>query len=74
MNFNDLRLRTKSFIPLAALALTMAGVVALGADRLMDITNDASHIIESRDLAAVQARARGSLDRDHTLCRRRRAA
>ena len=27
MNINDLRLRTKSFIPLAVLALTMVGVV-----------------------------------------------
>ena len=74
MNFNDLRLRTKSFIPLAALALTMAGVVALGADRLMDVTTVASHIIESRDLARGETRAGESQDRDHSLCRRRRAA
>ena len=54
MNINDLRLRTKSLIPLTLLALTLAGSVLFGASRLVEISSTASDIIENGDLAGVK--------------------
>jgi methyl-accepting chemotaxis protein len=54
MNINDLRLRTKSFIPLAVLALTVVGIVGFGASRMNAIGNFAADIVENRDVAALK--------------------
>jgi hypothetical protein len=52
MRIDNLKLRTKSLIPLAVMALTVIGMVAFGASRLFNVSNSASEIIEKRDLAA----------------------
>ena len=54
MTINDLRLRTKSLIPLALMALVMLGMVVFDASRLIGVSETASDIIETRDLAAFK--------------------
>jgi len=51
MRIDNLRLRTKSLIPLAIMALTVIGMVTFGASRLVSVGASASDIIEKRDLA-----------------------
>ena len=52
MRIDNLRLRTKSLIPLAVMALTVIGMVAFGASRLVNVSASAGDIIEKRDRAA----------------------
>jgi methyl-accepting chemotaxis protein len=55
MNIDNLKLRTKSLIPLAAMAIVVFAIVAFSAQRLMAISQSASQIIEHRDKAAAYA-------------------
>jgi methyl-accepting chemotaxis protein len=55
MSVDDLRLRTKSMIPLGIMAMTVIAMVAFGAVRLAGVASDASDIIEKRDLAAMKS-------------------
>jgi methyl-accepting chemotaxis protein len=61
MSINDLRLRTKSLIPLAVLALTLAGGVMFGASRLTGISSSASDIIDNREVAAFKLSRAGRM-------------
>ncbi len=54
MSFNNLRLRTKSLIPLGIMAITMLVMVAFGADRLIEVSRSAREIIEQRDAGATK--------------------
>ena len=54
MKFDDLRLRTKSLIPLGIMGLTVIGMVAFGAVRLVGVSRAAGDIIEKRDVAVFQ--------------------
>jgi len=54
MRIDNFKLRTKSLIPLAVMALTVIGMVAFGASRLASVSGDAEEIIAKRDFAAVK--------------------
>ena len=54
MKFDDLRLRTKSLIPLGIMGLTVIGMVTFGAVRLVGVSKAAGDIIEKRDVAVFQ--------------------
>src|ERR1700682_470204 len=54
MSIDDLKLRTKTLIPLAAMALVILAMVSFGALKLIGISDQASEIIEHRDVAASQ--------------------
>ena len=60
MSIDNLRLRTKSLIPLAAMAVVVCAMVVFSAQTLMTVTESASRIIEHRDKAAAYA-ARATL-------------
>jgi hypothetical protein len=51
MRFDDFRLRTKSLIALALMALTVIGMVGFGASRLFSLGTSAGEIVEKRDVA-----------------------
>ena len=53
MKIDNLKLRTKTLMPLIMMALTVLAMVAFGANRLSSVSETASEIIEHRDLAAV---------------------
>jgi methyl-accepting chemotaxis protein len=61
MSIENLRLRTKSLIPLGIMALTVIGMVALGASRLFSVSSAAGEIIEQRDFAAVELARAGRM-------------
>ena len=62
MSFNDLRLRTKTMIPLGLMALTVLAMAALGATQLRSLSADAGDIIEKREVGMLQlARATRSI-------------
>jgi len=61
MSVNDLRLRTKTLIPLGLMALTVVAMVMLGASRLVGVSSNASDIIENRDVAAFDIVKAGRL-------------
>ncbi|HXT07373.1 MAG TPA: methyl-accepting chemotaxis protein [Roseiarcus sp.] len=61
MRIDNLRLRTKSLIPLALMALTVIGMVAFGASRLFNVSSSASEIIEKHGLAAEDIAKAGRL-------------
>jgi methyl-accepting chemotaxis protein len=52
VKIDNLKLRTKVLIPVAAMALVIVGMVGFGAAKLTDISESASEIIEHRDFAA----------------------
>ncbi|MGA2042537.1 MAG: EAL domain-containing protein [Roseiarcus sp.] len=54
MGIDDLKLRTKTLIPLVVMALAGIGMIAFGAFQLVSISGKASEIIERRDLAATK--------------------
>jgi methyl-accepting chemotaxis protein len=54
MRLNDLKLRTKTVIPVAIMGLMLIAMVALGADRLTSISAAASDLIENRDAGALE--------------------
>ena len=54
MTIDNLKLRTKSLIPLVIMALVVVAMVAFGADKLSTISSTATEIIEHRDLAATR--------------------
>ena len=51
MNIDNLKLRTKTLIPLVVMAFVILAMVAFGALNLSSISNKASEIIEHRDMA-----------------------
>jgi methyl-accepting chemotaxis protein len=53
VNFDNLKLRTKTLIPLGVMGLAVVAMVALGAFKLTSVGDNASEIIEHRDLGAV---------------------
>jgi methyl-accepting chemotaxis protein len=53
MNFNNMKLRTKSLLPLGITAATILAMVALGANRLMDVSGMARQLVEHRDIGAL---------------------
>ena len=62
MKIDDLRLRTKTTIPLVLMGLMALGVIAYGAAKLASVSSAASEIIEQRDAAAVRiSRARADI-------------
>jgi len=62
MSINDLKLRTKSLIPLALMALTVLAMVGFGATKLIGVSSMAREIIEHRDAGAMElARATRSI-------------
>jgi methyl-accepting chemotaxis protein len=62
MSIDNLKLRTKVFIPLALMAAVVLAMVAFGATRLVGVAGTASDIIEKRDLAAMElTRAAGAM-------------
>ena len=52
MKIDNLKLRTKTLIPLVLMATVVFAMVALGASRLIGISRSASNIIENRDAAS----------------------
>ncbi|MGD0722057.1 MAG: methyl-accepting chemotaxis protein, partial [Roseiarcus sp.] len=54
MKIDNLKLRTKTLIPLALMALVVLAMVGFGAAQLASISDKASQIIERRDLASTQ--------------------
>ena len=54
MSIDGLKLRTKTLIPLAIMALTVIGMALFGAMRLYQVSGDASEIIEQRDAGAFK--------------------
>ena len=54
MNFDNLKLRTKTLIPLLVMALVAFAMVAFGASELSKVSDKASEIIERRDMAGTQ--------------------
>jgi len=54
MSIDNLKLRTKTMIPLAVMAFVVLAMVGFGAMKLSAISSDASEIIEHRDLAVTQ--------------------
>jgi methyl-accepting chemotaxis protein len=54
MNFDNLKLRTKTLIPLLVMALVAFAMVAFGASELSKVSDKASEIIERRDMASTQ--------------------
>jgi methyl-accepting chemotaxis protein len=53
MTFDDLRLRTKSLVPIALMAVLMLGIAGLGSAKLVATSRKASEIIEKRDVAVT---------------------
>ena len=53
MSIDDLKLRTKTLLPLGMMGLTVLAMVAFGATQLTGVSRKASQIIESRDVAAL---------------------
>ena len=53
MSIDDLKIRTKTLVPLGLMCLTALAMVAFSATRLMDVSHKASQIIERRDIAAL---------------------
>ena len=54
MSIDDLRLRTKTLIPLGIMGLTVIAMVAFGASRLVGVSQSAGDIIENRDVAVFK--------------------
>jgi methyl-accepting chemotaxis protein len=54
VTIDNLKLRTKTLIPLAIMALLVLAMVGFGAVKLSGVAGTASEIIEHRDVAAVQ--------------------
>ncbi|MGD0720887.1 MAG: EAL domain-containing protein, partial [Roseiarcus sp.] len=54
VGIDDLKLRTKTLIPLVVMALAGMGMIAFGAFQLVSVSGRASQIVERRDLAATQ--------------------
>ena len=52
MKIDNLKLRTKTLVPLALMATIVFAMVAFGASRLIGISRSASEIIENRDVAS----------------------
>src|SRR5947199_10639378 len=59
MSIDNLKLRTKTLLPLAMMCLTVLAMVAFGATQLMDASRKASQIIERRDIAALKVSIAG---------------
>ena len=53
MSIDNLKLRTKTIIPLFMMAATVLAMVGFGAMKLSGISSTASDIIEHRDLAVT---------------------
>jgi methyl-accepting chemotaxis protein len=53
MKFDDLRLRTKSLVPIALMAILMLAIAGLGSAKLVGTSREASEIIEKRDVAVT---------------------
>ncbi len=52
MNIDNLKLRTKSLIPLAVMAIVVFAMLAFAAQKLTSISETAREIMEHRDKAA----------------------
>ena len=61
MSLNDLKLRTKTLLPLAILGLTVIAMAVFGAAALRNISSTASHFIEERDVATIKVTRAGRL-------------
>jgi methyl-accepting chemotaxis protein len=57
MSFDDLKLRTKIFIPIGLMALTVLAMIGLGAARISSLSATASDIIEHRQLGELELAA-----------------
>ena len=53
MKFDDLRLRTKSLVPIALMAILIMAIAGLGSAKLVATSREASEIIEKRDVAVT---------------------
>jgi methyl-accepting chemotaxis protein len=54
MGLNDLKLRTKTVIPVAIMGLMLIAMVVLGASQLNDVSSEAGNLIENRDTADLE--------------------